>query len=146
MATRSSIILNNGETRIVLYRHYDGYPSVNGRDLANIMVETVEFNKKYESEMTSDGTVIETIDDDFREPIQFFLEKLLSHDGDYRIQNFVSDDSEYVYEIGFLRTEFTFRITSSDLEDDYFYFGGKFAKVNELIKKLNKDIKNGELG
>ena len=69
MATRSSIILTDGETRIVLYRHYGGYPSANGLDLANIMAETVEFNKKYESEMTSDGTVITTIDYDFREPI-----------------------------------------------------------------------------
>lgn len=145
MATRSSIILTDGATRIVLYRHYDGYPSVNGLDLANIMAETVKFSEKYESKMTSDGASIRTIDDNFREPIQFFLEKLLSHDGDYRIQSFVSDDSEYIYDIGFLRTEFTFRIGSSDFKDNYFLFVGKFAKVKELIKKLNKDIKNGEL-
>jgi len=159
MATRSSIILNNGETRIVLYRHYDGYPSANGLDLANIMAETVEFNKKYESEMTSDGTVITTIDDDFREPIQFFLEKLLSFDGVFRIQNFVSDDSEYVYEITFtarkrweeLDDKFKFgifvpQLATTNHEDkdstQIFEYLGKSPKV--LIKKLNEHIKNGE--
>ena len=35
MSTRANITINNGESKIILYRHYDGYPTDTGIDIAN---------------------------------------------------------------------------------------------------------------
>jgi hypothetical protein len=145
MGTRSNTILKDGKTKIVLYRHYDGYPSANGISLANIMTETVAFSKNYESETTSDGTVITTIDDDFRKPIQFFLEESLSHNGIYRIENDVCLDSEFIYEITFLDNQFTFGImvgsATNQLSTAFLYVG---RSPKQLKKKLTEYINNYE--
>ena len=151
MGTRSNTILKDGKTKIVLYRHYDGYPSANGISLANIMTETVAFSKNYESETTSDGTVITTIDDDFRKPIQFFLEESLSHNGIYRIENDVCLDSEFIYEITFLDDKFKFgifvpQLATTNHEDkdstQIFEYIGKSPKVLKarLTKHIEEDL------
>jgi len=35
MSTRANITIKNGESKIILYRHYDGYPTNTGIDIAN---------------------------------------------------------------------------------------------------------------
>lgn len=38
MGTRTNILIENGESRIWLYRHWDGYPSCTGKDLAEQLI------------------------------------------------------------------------------------------------------------
>ena len=49
MGTRANINLIHGDTNIWLYRHYDGYPSETGYNLASLLIHNPSFKKFFNS-------------------------------------------------------------------------------------------------
>ena len=81
MSTRSNVIIKMGKTEILLYRHCDGYLTGAGQDLHNDLL-----NSKFDS-----------TDSDRYFNIAEFTAKLLSKDSDYRIDDQLAGDIEYLY-------------------------------------------------
>ena len=83
MSTRSNIIIKNGRTEILLYRHHDGYLTGAGQEL-------------YDDLSNSD---FDNVGQYFN--IAKFTEKLLSQNSNYRIDNQLGGDIEYLYTFEF---------------------------------------------
>ena len=83
MSTRSSVIINYGQTQLIIYRHWDGYIEEAGKDLAT------KLNGCY-------------FDDDRKYfNIAKFVSKLLIDDDTYRITTQLHGDLEYCYIFNF---------------------------------------------
>ena len=83
MSTRSNIIIKNGRTEILLYRHCDGYLTGAGQDLHDDLSN---------SDFDNVGQYFN---------IAKFTEKLLSQNSNYRIDNQLGGDIEYLYTFEF---------------------------------------------
>jgi len=135
MSTRSNIIIKNGKTNILLYRHCDGYLVGAGQDLHNDLS-----NSDFEQEPYFDN-----IAEYFN--IAKFTEKLLKQDTDYRIDNQLGGDIEYLYTFEF---EDSYehgdhynrvKLKSIEVDQDHQYGRGgkkKYKTLSEFQDDINK--------
>jgi len=139
MSTRSNIIIKNGRTEILLYRHCDGYLTGTGQDLHD------DLKSSY---FVSYSGV------DFKNyNIAKFTEKLLREDSSYRIDNQLGGDIEYLYTFEFQDSyehgEHYNRVKLKSIEvnqDVGFGRGGKrkFKTLSEFQDAINKARKEVE--
>jgi hypothetical protein len=135
MSTRSNIIIKNGKTEILLYRHCDGYLTGTGQDLVNDL-------------MVSD---YDNVNGYFN--LAKFTKKLLDQDTDYRIDNQFGGDIEYLYTFEFedsyedARHYNRVKLKSIEVDQDVgFGKGGKrkFKTLSEFLDAINKARKENE--
>ena len=139
MSTRSNIIIKNGKTNILLYRHCDGYLTGAGQDLHDDL-KSCYF-------LFHDGEDKRNFD------IAKFTEKLLREDSSYRIDNQLGGDIEYLYTFEFQDSyehgEHYNRVKLKSIEvnqDVGFGRGGKrkFKTLSEFQDAINKARKENE--
>ena len=135
MSTRSNIIIKNGRTEILLYRHSDGYLIGTGQDL-------------HDDLSNSD---FDNVNGYFN--LAKFTKKLLDQDTDYRIDNQFGGDIEYLYTFEFQDSyehgEHYNRVKLKSIEvnqDVGFGRGGKrkFKTLSEFQDAINKARKENE--
>ena len=135
MSTRSNIIIKNGRTEILLYRHCDGYLIGTGQDL-------------HDDLSNSD---FDNVNGYFN--LAKFTKKLLDQDTDYRIDNQFGGDIEYLYtfefEDGYEHGDHYNRVKLKSIEvnqDVGFGRGGKrkFKTWFEFQDAINKERKENE--
>ena len=135
MSTRSNIIIKNGKTEILLYRHCDGYLTGTGQDLLDDLSN---------SDFDNVGQYFN---------IAKFTEKLLREDSSYRIDNQLGGDIEYLYTFEFQDSyehgEHYNRVKLKSIEvnqDVGFGRGGKkkFKTLSEFQDAINKERKENE--
>jgi len=117
MSTRSNIIIKNGKTNILLYRHCDGYLQGAGQDLHD--------------DLKSSYFVSYSGVDHKNYNIAKFTEKLLNQNTDYRIDDQLGGDIEYLYTFEF--------------EDNYEH-GEHYNRVKLKSIKVNQDVGFGRGG
>jgi len=88
MGTRCNVIIKFGDTKIILYRHYDGYLEVTGESVLNKL-------RLAELRHTETGII------NVAKLVQLFLVQ----DNDYRLETDCACDGEFVYEIN-LKSEY----------------------------------------
>ena len=142
MSTRSNIIIKNGKTNILLYRHCDGYLTGAGQDLLDDLS-----NSDFEEKPYFDN-IAENFD------ISKFLKKLLNcENGSYRIDHQLGGDIEYLYTFEFQDSyehgEHYNRVKLKSIEvnqDVGFGRGGKrkFKTLSEFQDAINKERKENE--
>ena len=140
MSTRSNIIIKNGKTNILLYRHCDGYLTGAGQDLLDDLRSSYfVYNDGYEDKINFD--------------IAKFTKKLLNQDGDYRIDDQLGGDIEYLYTLDFennyndARHYNRVKLKSIEVNQDVgFGHGGKrkFKTLSEFQDAINKERKENE--
>lgn len=136
MSTRSNIIIKNGKTNILLYRHCDGYLEGAGQDLHDDLS-----NSDFEQEPYFDN-IAENFD------ISKFLKKLLNcENGSYRIDDQLGGDIEFLYTFQF---EDTYehgdhynrvKLKSIEVDQDHQYGRGgkkKYKTLSEFQEDINK--------
>ena len=135
MSTRSNIIIKNGRTEILLYRHSDGYLTETGQDL-------------HDDLSNSD---FDNVNGYFN--LAKFTKKLLDQDTDYRIDNQFGGDIEYLYTFDFetnyndARHYNRVKLKSIEVNQDVgFGRGGKrkFKTLSEFQDAINKARKENE--
>ena len=139
MSTRSNIIIKNGRTEILLYRHCDGYLTGTGQDLHD------DLKSSY---FVSYSGV------DFKNyNIAKFTEKLLREDSSYRIDDQLGGDIEYLYTFEFQDSyehgEHYNRVKLKSIEVNQnvgFRRGDirKFKTLSEFQDAINKERKENE--
>ena len=141
MSTRSNIIIKNGRTEILLYRHCDGYLTGTGQDLLDDLS-----NSDFEKEPYFDN-VAEYFN------IAKFTAKLLNQDGNYRIDNQLGGDIEYLYTFEF---EDSYehgdhynrvKLKSIEVDQEHEYGRGgknKYKSLSEFQDAINKARKENE--
>ena len=141
MSTRSNIIIKNGKTEILLYRHCDGYLTGTGQDLLDDLS-----NSDFEQEPYFDN-VAEYFN------IAKFTEKLLNQNTDYRIDNQLGGDIEYLYTFEF---EDSYehgdhynrvKLKSIEVDQEHEYGRGgknKYKSLSEFQDAINKARKENE--
>lgn len=118
MSTRANITINKGETKIILYRHHDGYPTETGIDILN----------KIKRNKTTIGLVSDLLSESY---------------GDrnvYEIASEIHGDIEYNYEITVPRMSYNYK--HKDAEGRY----TNMPKITVKERKLIETDKNGERG
>ena len=131
MSTRSNIIIKNGKTNILLYRHCDGYLEGAGQDLHDDLISSnfaIEDKENFE--------------------ISKFLKKLLNcENGPYRIDDQLGGDIEYLYTFEF---EDTYehgahynrvKLKSIEVDQEHEYGRGgknKYKSLSEFQDAINK--------
>ena len=139
MSTRSNIIIKNGKTNILLYRHCDGYLQGAGQDLHDDL--------KSSYFVSYSGVDLKNYN------IAKFTEKLLREDSSYRIDNQLGGDIEYLYTFEFQDNyehgEHYNRVKLKSIEvnqDVGFGRGGKrkFKTLSEFQDAINKERKENE--
>ena len=140
MSTRSNIIIKNGKTNILFYRHCDGYLTGAGQDLLDDLRSSYfVYNDGYEDKINFD--------------IAKFTKKLLNQDGDYRIDDQLGGDIEYLYILDFennyndARHYNRVKLKSIEVNQDVgFKQGGKrkFKTWSEFQDAINKERKENE--
>ena len=140
MSTRSNIIIKNGKTNILLYRHCDGYLTGAGQDLLDDLRSSYfVYNDGYEDKINFD--------------IAKFTKKLLNQDGDYRIDDQLGGAIEYLYTLDFennyndARHYNRVKLKSIEVNQDVgFGHGGKrkFKTWFEFQDAINKERKENE--
>jgi len=135
MSTRSNIIIKNGRTEILLYRHCDGYLTGTGQDLLDDLSN---------SDFDNVGQYFN---------IAKFTEKLLSQDSSYRIDNQLGGDIEYLYTFEF---EDSYehgdhynrvKLKSIEVDQEHEYGRGgtnKYKSLSEFQDAINKARKENE--
>jgi len=135
MSTRSNIIIKNGKTEILLYRHCDGYLTGTGQDLLDDLSN---------SDFDNVGQYFN---------IAKFTEKLLSQDSSYRIDNQLGGDIEYLYTFEF---EDSYehgdhynrvKLKSIEVDQEHEYGRGgtnKYKSLSEFQDAINKARKENE--
>ena len=130
MSTRSNIIIKNGKTNILLYRHWDGYLEGAGQDLHDDLISS-NF----------------AIEDKENFNISKFLNKLLEDGSSYRIDDQLGGDIEYLYTFQF---EDTYehgdhynrvKLKSIEVDQDHQYGRGgkkKYKTLSEFQEDINK--------
>ena len=135
MSTRSNIIIKNGRTEILLYRHCDGYLTGTGQDLHDDLSN---------SDFDNVGQYFN---------IAKFTEKLLSQNSSYRIDNQLGGDIEYLYTFEFQDSyehgEHYNRVKLKSIEVNQnvgFRRGDirKFKTLSEFQDAINKERKENE--
>ena len=141
MSTRSNIIIKNGRTEILLYRHCDGYLTGAGQDLLDDLS-----NSDFEKEPYFDN-VAEYFN------IAKFTEKLLNQNTDYRIDNQLGGDIQYLYTFEF---EDSYehgdhynrvKLKSIEVDQEHEYGRGgtnKYKSLSEFQDAINKARKENE--
>ena len=139
MSTRSNIIIKNGKTNILLYRHCDGYLTGTGQDLHDDL--------KSSYFVSYSGVDLKNYN------IAKFTEKLLREDSSYRIDDQLGGDIEYLYTFEFQDSyehgEHYNRVKLKSIEvnqDVGFGRGGKrkFKTLSEFQDAINKARKENE--
>ena len=131
MSTRSNIIIKNGKTNILLYRHCDGYLEGAGQDLHDDLISSnfaIEDKENFE--------------------ISKFLKKLLNcENGSYRIDDQLGGDIEFLYTFQF---EDSYehgahynrvKLKSIEVDQDHQYGRGgkkKYKTLSEFQDDINK--------
>ena len=137
MSTRSNTIIKN-KTNILLYRHCDGYLTGTGQDLHDDL-KSCYFDFVGEDKRNFD--------------IAKFTEKLLNQDGNYRIDDQLGGDIEYLYTFDFetnyedARHYNRVKLKSIEVNQDVgFGRGGKrkFKTLSEFQDAINKARKENE--
>ena len=135
MSTRSNIIIKNGKTNILLYRHCDGYLTGTGQDLHDDLSN---------SDFDNVGQYFN---------IAKFTEKLLSQDSSYRIDNQLGGDIQYLYTFEF---EDSYehgdhynrvKLKSIEVDQEHEYGRGgtnKYKSLSEFQDAINKARKENE--
>jgi hypothetical protein len=135
MSTRSNIIIKNGRTEILLYRHCDGYLTGAGQDLHDDLSN---------SDFDNVGQYFN---------IAKFTEKLLSQNSSYRIDNQLGGDIEYLYTFEF---EDSYehgdhynrvKLKSIEVDQEHEYGRGgknKYKSLSEFQDAINKARKENE--
>lgn len=130
MSTRSNIIIKNGKTNILLYRHWDGYLEGAGQDLHDDLISS-NF----------------AIEDKENFNISKFLNKLLEDGSSYRIDDQLVGDIEFLYTFQF---EDTYehgdhynrvKLKSIEVDQDHQYGRGgkkKYKTLSEFQDDINK--------
>tara|TARA_R110002126_G_scaffold180477_1_gene329238 strand:+ start:139 stop:549 length:411 start_codon:yes stop_codon:yes gene_type:complete len=130
MSTRSNIIIKNGKTNILLYRHWDGYLEGAGQDLHDDLISS-NF----------------AIEDKENFNISKFLNKLLEDGSSYRIDDQLGGDIEFLYTFQF---EDTYehgdhynrvKLKSIEVDQDHQYGRGgkkKYKTLSEFQEDINK--------
>ena len=130
MSTRSNIIIKNGKTNILLYRHWDGYLEGAGQDLHDDLISS-NF----------------AIEDKENFNISKFLNKLLEDGSSYRIDDQLGGDIEYLYTFQF---EDSYehgahynrvKLKSIEVDQDHQYGRGgkkKYKTLSEFQDDINK--------
>jgi|TARA_B100001094_G_C17938907_1_gene674529 Fe-S cluster assembly iron-binding protein IscA len=130
MSTRSNIIIKNGKTNILLYRHWDGYLEGAGQDLHDDLISS-NF----------------AIEDKENFNISKFLNKLLEDGSSYRIDDQLGGDIEFLYTFQF---EDTYehgdhynrvKLKSIEVDQDHQYGRGgkkKYKTLSEFQDDINK--------
>ena len=135
MSTRSNIIIKNGRTEILLYRHCDGYLTGTGQDLLDDLSN---------SDFDNVGQYFN---------IAKFTEKLLSQNSSYRIDNQLGGDIEYLYtfefEDGYEHGDHYNRVKLKSIEVDQEHEYGrggtnKYKSLSEFQDAINKARKENE--
>ena len=135
MSTRSNIIIKNGRTEILLYRHCDGYLIGTGQDLHDDLSN---------SDFDNVGQYFN---------IAKFTEKLLSQNSSYRIDNQLGGDIEYLYtfefEDGYEHGDHYNRVKLKSIEVDQEHEYGrggknKYKSLSEFQDAINKARKENE--
>jgi len=135
MSTRSNIIIKNGRTEILLYRHCDGYLIGTGQDL-------------HDDLSNSD---FDNVNGYFN--LAKFTKKLLDQDTDYRIDNQFGGDIEYLYtfefEDGYEHGDHYNRVKLKSIEVDQEHEYGrggknKYKSLSEFQDAINKARKENE--
>lgn len=135
MSTRSNIIIKNGRTEILLYRHSDGYLIGTGQDL-------------HDDLSNSD---FDNVNGYFN--LAKFTKKLLDQDTDYRIDNQFGGDIEYLYtfefEDGYEHGDHYNRVKLKSIEVDQEHEYGrggknKYKSLSEFQDAINKARKENE--
>ena len=135
MSTRSNIIIKNGRTEILLYRHCDGYLTGTGQDLHDDLSN---------SDFDNVGQYFN---------IAKFTEKLLSQNSSYRIDNQLGGDIEYLYtfefEDGYEHGDHYNRVKLKSIEVDQEHEYGrggknKYKSLSEFQEAINKARKENE--
>ena len=135
MSTRSNIIIKNGRTEILLYRHCDGYLTGAGQDLHDDLSN---------SDFDNVGQYFN---------IAKFTEKLLSQNSSYRIDNQLGGDIEYLYtfefEDGYEHGDHYNRVKLKSIEVDQEHEYGrggtnKYKSLSEFQDAINKARKENE--
>ena len=135
MSTRSNIIIKNGRTEILLYRHCDGYLTGAGQDLHDDLSN---------SDFDNVGQYFN---------IAKFPEKLLSQNSSYRIDNQLGGDIEYLYtfefEDGYEHGDHYNRVKLKSIEVDQEHEYGrggknKYKSLSEFQDAINKARKENE--
>ena len=139
MSTRSNIIIKNGKTNILLYRHCDGYLTGAGQDLHDDL--------KSSYFVSYSGVDLKNYN------IAKFTEKLLREDSSYRIDDQLGGDIEYLYTFEFQDSyehgEHYNRVKLKSIEvnlDVGFGRGGKrkfktLSEFQDAINKARKEVK-----
>ena len=139
MSTRSNIIIKNGKTNILLYRHCDGYLTGTGQDLHDDL--------KSSYFVSYSGVDLKNYN------IAKFTEKLLREDSSYRIDDQLGGDIEYLYTFEFedsyedARHYNRVKLKSIEVDQDVgFGKGGKrkFKTLSEFLDAINKARKENE--
>lgn len=130
MSTRSNIIIKNGKTNILLYRHWDGYLEGAGQDLHDDLISSNFATEDKEN---------------FN--ISKFLNKLLEDGSSYRIDDQLGGDIEFLYTFQF---EDTYehgdhynrvKLKSIEVDQDHQYGRGgkkKYKTLSEFQDDINK--------
>ena len=135
MSTRSNIIIKNGKTEILLYRHCDGYLTGTGQDLLDDLSN---------SDFDNVGQYFN---------IAKFTEKLLSQNSSYRIDNQLGGDIEYLYtfefEDGYEHGDHYNRVKLKSIEVDQEHEYGrggtnKYKSLSEFQDAINRARKENE--
>ena len=135
MSTRSNIIIKNGRTEILLYRHSDGYLTETGQDL-------------HDDLSNSD---FDNVNGYFN--LAKFTKKLLDQDTDYRIDNQFGGDIEYLstfeFEDGYEHGDHYNRVKLKSIEVDQEHEYGrggknKYKSLSEFQDAINKARKENE--
>jgi hypothetical protein len=136
MSTRSNIIIKNGKTNILLYRHWDGYLEGAGQDLHDDLISS-NF----------------AIEDKENFNISKFLNKLLEDGSSYRIDDQLGGDIEFLYTFQF---EDTYehgdhynrvKLKSIEVDQEHEYGRGgknKYKSLSEFQDAINKARKENE--
>ena len=116
MSTRANITINKGESKIILYRHYDGYPTVTGIDILNKIKRNTDTN----------GLVSDLLSESYEGGKKV-----------YEITNEIHGDIEYDYEINVPKLSYNFK--HKDVE-------GKYTSMPKITIKERKIIETYEDG
>ncbi len=119
MSTRANITINKGETKIILYRHHDGYPTETGIDILN----------KIKRNTSTIGLVSDFLNAEYKHGRKV-----------YEITNEIHGDIEYNYEINVPRMSYNYK--HKDAEGRY----TNMPKITVKERKLIETDKNGERG
>jgi hypothetical protein len=119
MSTRANITINNGDSKIILYRHYDGYPTNTGIDILNRIKRS-----KHISDLVSDF-------------LTATMDWMTSPKKLYEITSEIHGDIEYDYEIKVPKYGYNFH--HKDADGNYTNMPTITVKERKIIETLDRE-------